>query len=211
MEFRIFHNIFCDSYKIQRKAFAFEEYVEKVFEKFVMEVIEIRPLDWIILSILFVLNLARYSTHLTFSEGVCDDHDYACKDEGLTQVFLLAGNRKISHIFSVHFLIVSRTGGILFAVSILMALSTRRLELNIMKIKGISGIDSYYSYLTHMEGRKEKVEANVRMGMDQLRVSQSAASGMTKLINFYQSSEQLSWRKIRITMKTTMLLMLVSY
>lgn len=93
MEFRIFHNIFCDSYKIQRKAFAFEEYVEKVFEKFVMEVIEIRPLDWIILSVLFIINLARYSTHMTFSSKVCETEDHHCKDEGLTQVFLLSGNR----------------------------------------------------------------------------------------------------------------------
>ncbi len=30
LEFRVFHNIFCDSYKIQKAAFAFDEYVEKV-------------------------------------------------------------------------------------------------------------------------------------------------------------------------------------
>jgi len=91
MEFRIFHNIFCDSYKIQRKAFAFEEYVEKVFEKFVMEIVEIRPIDWIVLSILFMLNLARFSSNLTMSSDSCEAHDYECKDAGLTKLFLIAG------------------------------------------------------------------------------------------------------------------------
>eukprot|EP00981_Chlorochromonas_danica_P006344 scaffold1365_cov163-Ochromonas_danica.AAC.34 len=35
VEFRIFHNIFCDTFKIQRHAFAFNEYVEKVTDMFV--------------------------------------------------------------------------------------------------------------------------------------------------------------------------------
>lgn len=36
MEFRIFHCIFCDTYKIQKKAFAFDAYVHRHFERCVL-------------------------------------------------------------------------------------------------------------------------------------------------------------------------------
>src|SRR5690348_13393045 len=45
MEFRIFHSIFCDMFRIQKLAFAFDEYVEIVFEKYVMNIIKIRMVN----------------------------------------------------------------------------------------------------------------------------------------------------------------------
>ncbi len=91
MEFRVFHNIFCDSYKIQRSAFAFDEYVEKVFEKFVLSIIEIRPVDWLMLVVVVLLNLARRKLHLNYRQ--CDSaHDVAhCENESATVMFTIAG------------------------------------------------------------------------------------------------------------------------
>ncbi|RYG94396.1 hypothetical protein EON65_57560, partial [archaeon] len=42
VEFRIFHNIFCDTFKIQRKEFAFNEYVQKISEMFIQNLLHIR-------------------------------------------------------------------------------------------------------------------------------------------------------------------------
>jgi hypothetical protein len=72
LEFRIFHNIFCDFYQIQRKAFAFDEYIDKVFEKLVMEIIEIRILDWCIVTAIYLANFIRAIPHLQLFGKNCD-------------------------------------------------------------------------------------------------------------------------------------------
>jgi hypothetical protein len=90
LEFRIFHNIFCDVYKIQRQAFAFDEYVDKVYEKFVMTTVEIRPIDWIGVSALFTLNFIRLISNVNIGHK-CEHHDYHCKDDGLSRIFLIGG------------------------------------------------------------------------------------------------------------------------
>jgi hypothetical protein len=127
VEFRIFHNIFCDAYKIQRKAFAFDEYVNKVFEKFVMEIIEIRPWDWLLVSLLFMLNIIRLAASIHTGKK-CESHDYDCKDVSLTAIFAIGGL-------------------LLFVLTVFIAFYSRYLELKIMKSKGIADIDGYYSYV----------------------------------------------------------------
>jgi hypothetical protein len=127
VEFRIFHNIFCDAYKIQRKAFAFDEYVNKVFEKFVMEIIEIRPWDWLLVSLLFMLNIIRLAASIHTGKK-CESHDYDCKDVSLTAIFAIGGL-------------------LLFVLTVFIAFYSRYLELKIMKSKGIANIDGYYSYV----------------------------------------------------------------
>lgn len=127
LEFRIFHNIFCDAYKIQRKAFAFDEYVDKVFERFVMEVVEIRSWDWFIVSLLFTLNIIRMSASINFGKK-CEEHDKSCKNSGLSEIFALGGL-------------------LLFVLTVIVAFYSRYLELKIMKSRGILNIDHYYNYL----------------------------------------------------------------
>lgn len=126
VEFRIFQNIFCDAYKIQRKAFAFNEYVEKVFEKFIMEIVEIRPLDWVLVSMVFMLNLLRLI--MTSKAGKCDVHDYECMDDGMTQGFIIGGS-------------------ILFFCVVVVAIVSRNIEMKIFAKKGIPCLDTYHSYL----------------------------------------------------------------
>jgi hypothetical protein len=127
LEFRIFHNIFCEAYKIQRKAFAYDEYVDKVFEKFVMEIVEIRPWDWLLVCMLFTLNIIRMAAAINFGKK-CEEYDYACKNNGLSYIFAMGGLA-------------------LFVLTLLLAFYSRYLELKIMRSKNIHDIDGYYNYL----------------------------------------------------------------
>lgn len=116
IEFRIFHNIFCETYKIQKTAFAFNEYVEKVFEKYILMIIEIRPLDWLLVCVFVLLNWARVSLHLglhfcgsdidhyddhidsggghrRISGNDEEDNVLACQEKNDTILFTIAGRR----------------------------------------------------------------------------------------------------------------------
>ena len=162
-EFRIFHNIFCDPFKIQRKAFAFNEYVEKVFEKFVMSIIEIRPIDWFSVSLIFTMNLLRLSVKLNFQK--CGLHDYNCRYDMLSKGF-------------------PSCGLVLLTFTVAVALLSRYLERQIMRRHGISNLDCYYSYLhvsgsifhsvvlhllQYMEGKNSQLEDSSRMDAQQLK------------------------------------------
>ena len=90
VEFRIFQNIFCETYKIQKAAFAFNEYVEKVFEKYVLTIIKIRWSDWVVLCTLVLLNWARNELHWDIKD--CDQQDGACEKQNNTSMFAISGN-----------------------------------------------------------------------------------------------------------------------
>jgi hypothetical protein len=126
MEFRIFHHLFCEMFKIQRDAFAFDEYVHKVFENFVTEIIEIRPIDWFIVCVVVLVNLARKKLHLDYS--VCEEHDYACDERGSMVLFTIVG-------------------GVIFAITLIFVFVSRRLELQIMARRGVGSWQLYAAYL----------------------------------------------------------------
>ena len=96
VEFRIFQNIFCETYKIQKAAFAFNEYVEKVFEKYVLTIIKIRWSDWAVLCTLVLLNWARNELHWDIKD--CDQQDGSCEKQNNTSMFAISGNV----VFSVY-------------------------------------------------------------------------------------------------------------
>lgn len=93
MEFRVFHNIFCSTFKIQKEAFAFDEYVAKVFQRSVLELIEIRLLDWFYVTCLLLLNLARVKLHLNLN-SCSTNHDLACDNKRTVRLFTLAGSHR---------------------------------------------------------------------------------------------------------------------
>ena len=67
MQFRIYHIIFCEQHKLLRNSLAFDEYVQHVYEKFLMEIVEIRLIDWAFLCVLILLNWARTSVKVCMS------------------------------------------------------------------------------------------------------------------------------------------------
>eukprot|EP01032_Pedospumella_encystans_P007663 gene7663-9168_t len=152
MEFRIFQSIFCQTYKIQKAAFAFNEYVEKVFEKFILAMIEIRPTDWLMLCVLVLLNWARNKLHLDYRKCAIH-HDLLCEEENARMMFTVAG-------------------AIIFGLTALLAIESRRLEVRIMAQKNIRSIHTYPSYLRYMEESAEaKAMDAFRLNKDELKTS----------------------------------------
>lgn len=94
MEFRILHNLFCKTFNIQKGAFAFDEYVAKVFQRSVLELIEIRLIDWFYVSVLLLLNLARVELNLHLRK--CHKLDEECDQKRTVLLFTLVGKQHFS-------------------------------------------------------------------------------------------------------------------
>eukprot|EP01036_Dinobryon_divergens_P030576 gene30576-39844_t len=58
-EFKIFYNIFCESFRLKLTTFAFDSYVELVFEKFILGLIHIDMFNWVFICA--VLGLEWFS------------------------------------------------------------------------------------------------------------------------------------------------------
>lgn len=126
MEFRVFHDIFCDQYDISRQSFAFNEYVQRVFESFLLNLVSIRFVDWMLVCVLALLNWARMSGGVKASH--CPDEDEYC--------VALAGI-KIYTYFGVLILIAT----------LILAFFSRIYELRIMATRGIHSGEDYIPYL----------------------------------------------------------------
>lgn len=89
LEFRIFHILFCDEYKLTRSSFAFDVYVQHIFEKYLLDTISIQPLDWLLIAVLTMLNWGRVS--LGLGDGNCGEHDEECIVAHAMNLFIFAG------------------------------------------------------------------------------------------------------------------------
>lgn len=150
MEFRIFHNLFCEMFKIQRDAFAFDEYVHKVFEKFVMTVIEIRPIDWFIVMVVVVINLGRKKLKLDYN--ICEAHDTGCDEESTLKLFTIAG-------------------AVLYGITCVFVYVSRSLEFKIMAKRGVSSWKHYADYLQHMEVNADRAAEKRRLNVEELKAA----------------------------------------
>ena len=98
MEFRIFHNIFCDMFQLEKKI-AFNEYVSNVIEKYILSVIEIRLIDWILLLIMLVVVMTDSTSWTQASIQMFGDCDKSlsskeftyCEDLRSAQFFTFLG------------------------------------------------------------------------------------------------------------------------
>jgi hypothetical protein len=89
IEFQIIHDIFCDHYFVQRKAFAFDEYTSLVYEKFVEHIIELRLEHWTVFIALLMffwipVKSRAYLIH-------CDASDKQCFNESSIVLLILIG------------------------------------------------------------------------------------------------------------------------
>eukprot|EP01036_Dinobryon_divergens_P034752 gene34752-44944_t len=127
MEFRIFHAIFCDSFLVKSDSFAFDEYVSRVYEKYVFSIINIRIYHWLALMVIVLLNWARNALKIQYQS--CDAHDVACKESSDIFIFTCA----------------------LFVITAILVFASRNLEIEIMAKKNITSYKSYSSFLRLME------------------------------------------------------------
>lgn len=132
IEFRIKHGIFCDMFKLQRNAFAFDEYVNCVFEKFVLQVIKISPMNWLGLCVCLLLNYARTALHIEFIHCDHDEHH----DEAYINCV------QYSYIYAFV------AGGILlFATTVILWFVSRYYEAKIISNIGIRNKEHYIPFL----------------------------------------------------------------
>jgi Ca2+-binding EF-hand superfamily protein len=133
MEFRIFHSIFCEQYNIQRKAFAFDEYVYLKFEKFLLSVLKIQEINWVIVMFIVLVNWLRYYLHWDIHECVVkNDKRYVCQGTASIEDFIYCGIA-------------------MFAVTLALAIASRYYELKLMATSGIRSSDDYAVYLQAYE------------------------------------------------------------
>ena len=103
LEFRIFHNLFCSTFKIKKDSFAFDEYVVKVFQRSVLELIEIRLLDWFYATVLILLNLGRVKLHVHLRS--CHSGNAQCEQKNTILMFTLVGKKNAKLITQVFFVL----------------------------------------------------------------------------------------------------------
>jgi hypothetical protein len=137
LEFRIYHNLFCSTFKIQKGAFAFDEYVVKVFQRLVLELIEIRLVDWFYVTVLLLLNLGRVK--LDWHLNRCKQHDYTCDEKRTNRLFTGAGT-------------------IIFAATLLLLVVSRRLELAVIRKYGPTSHVEYAKFIQEDEAKDHAVD-----------------------------------------------------
>ena len=130
MEFRIFHAIFCDSFMVKSDSFAFDEYVSRVYEKYVFSIISIRIYHWFALIVLVLLNWARNALKVHYKS--CGIDDIECKESSDIFIFTCAGF-------------------VLFIITAILVFASRNLEIKIMAKKNITSYKSYNSFLRLMQ------------------------------------------------------------
>ena len=130
IEFRIFHALFCDFFFLKPDAFAFDEYVARVYEKYVFSIISINIFHWFTFIVLVLLNWARIALKIEYQS--CIDDDIQCKQQNGIVIFTSAG-------------------AVLFAVTGVLVYVSRNLEMKIMAKRNITSYKSYNSFLRMVE------------------------------------------------------------
>lgn len=142
MEFRVFQSIFCETFNLRRSAFSFDQYVQIVFEKYVVSILKIRPINWIIFCCLLLLNMVRSDNKIFFFMS-CETEDIACAQyRGL--------------------LLFTTIGCVLLVITLVFALTSRYYEIQIIKTSGIRSLLHYPTFLKLVEKvvDKPKVQEN---------------------------------------------------
>jgi len=154
MEFRIFHHIFCETFMIQRKAFAFDEYVHRIFEKFLLRIIGMHEIDWFLICALALLNWLRLEYRLDIHACFADKSEpNYCKT-----VYSDCDCHKLASF--ENFIIF---GFAVLAFTIFLAVISRVYELRLLMKRGVHTSDDYALYLEaaekeaqHQDGKEDK-------------------------------------------------------
>ena len=137
IEFRVFHALFCDFFFLKPDAFAFDEYVARVYEKYVFSIISINMFHWSTFIALVLLNWARVALKIEYQS--CSEEDIQCKEENGIVIF-------------------TSGGAVLFAVTAILVFVSRNFELKIMAKRNITSYKSYNSFLKLAEEGGETVQ-----------------------------------------------------
>ena len=154
MEFRIFHAIFSEHYMIQKTAFAFDEYVHRIFEKHLLRIIGMHELDWVIVCAMSLLNWARLSLKLDVNDCIREN-----------------GKPTLSCLKETNMLNFCYIGLALLAFSVLMAVISRYYEIAILASHGVFSCGDFAFFLDNheTESNKQRVQDKRRFNADDLK------------------------------------------
>lgn len=179
VKFRILHNIFCEAYCIQRKAFAFDEYCQKVYEKYLLNLVTISPLSeyyrtdmsylsktvnsffffciigWLLLCAFIACNYIRM--HMRMDVYNCsgvdeDDEHHICQIENSTTLFVISGF------------------GLLIVTGITYVMTITYIW-RLMATKGIVSKSDFATFLQLLESNDNFNPDAAKMNLDELTVS----------------------------------------
>mmetsp|Transcript_27115 Transcript_27115/g.37251 ORF Transcript_27115/g.37251 Transcript_27115/m.37251 type:complete len:729 (-) Transcript_27115:253-2439(-) len=134
VEFKIFHHMFFDKYKIDPNSIPFDEYIELQFEKFILEIIEISPSTWSLFGVYMLWLYLRHLVPLMVVEKHEDVYKYA-------------------NSFLASCCITILIGVVIVAIS-------RYYEMNAMQYKGVLSPDYYKDYLLYEDNKSEERKKN---------------------------------------------------
>ena len=165
MEFRIFHAIFSEHYMIQRSAFAFDEYVHRIFEKFLLRVISMHEIDWFIICLMALVNWARLQFKLDVNDCLRADGepDLACLKKSNMLNFCYCGLAML-------------------ALNVIMAVVSRYYELEILSSRGVNSSDDFALFLDQAdkEGLAQKASDKKRFNADDLKAAVIRARNLSE-------------------------------
>ncbi len=145
MEFRIYHSIFCECYNIKKEAFAFDQYVYRKYEKFLLKILHIDEYYWGIVLVLVFGNWGRFELGLDAHSCITDKRR------------ALAGESIVDPVKAIECYAPAAVNNFIYAgiflllVCSILAIYCRVYELRLMGLRGISNNDDYALYLTSFE------------------------------------------------------------
>lgn len=132
LEFKVFNEIFCDQFKIVKSQFQFDSYVERVFEKLLLDIVTIRSVDWLIVAVFALLNYGRLELNLAY--GDCHHDDVHCTDlQSITMFSIL--------------------GVCMFGISLIIAVFSRIYERRLLNARGVETISDCVVFLRYVESQ----------------------------------------------------------
>jgi len=170
IEFRVIHTAFCDTFNLQKDAFAFDDYVSRCFEKHILTLITIDPMNWILLLVLCCVNWLRVylgfwgpqswcaaatlrETAGTDDPTVLRDAEIVCKAE--VELYCFFG-----------------MGCIMVVLNLLLAGVSRYYEFKVMAREGVHCLADYPEFLiaANMAAVAVRVE-KTRLSADDLKAA----------------------------------------
>ena len=185
MEFRIMHTAFCENFEIQYNALPFDEYVRRVFEKYLIEIITIDPGNWVVIIALGLLNWYQETQW---------NHYNSC-------TFPLYGNRTmiIEELDTINSCIAAAqttsffdAGVLMVVINLIVFIFARHYEFKILARYGIhltSNVAEYATVLHKCDTKEIKRKEKSRLTADQLKTALAAAKEQSEALEVEESGK----------------------
>ena len=122
------HILFCNEFHLERNAFEFDEYIIRVFEKFIVSIIEAKPENWIVVCVFVLINWLRIYLHIFTT--TCPTEQCIVSEQALLYTVL---------------------GVFIFGINLVLVIYSRYYESKYMVIKGIKNVRDYGTFLEENE------------------------------------------------------------